>query len=154
MFKRIVVVCAVLAAFSGIAMAAEHKHGEEAGMSEHMAHVMGQGAQSDFTLMQIMHDLSFQLNRIQFGILTNNRLMVEQGATAITSHPAPKGGLKPYLKKNVDDIKSMAPVIDQDVHKAAVELAHDAKTATMLDLQEKTNSITKACISCHEMFRN
>jgi len=154
MLKRFIVVLAAVAVFAGGAMAAEHKHGEDPGMSDHMSHVLADGAKGDFTLMQIMHDLALQINRIQFGIFTNNRLMIEEGARGITSHPAPKGGLKPYLKKNVDDIKAMAPSIDQDVHKAAMELADAAKTSTMLDIQERTNSIAKACVGCHEMFRN
>ena len=152
--KKFVVIAAVLFMSAVAATAAEKgKKGEHA-LSEHMAHVMDEGAKSDYTLVQIMHDLAFQLNRIEFGILTNNRYMIEAGAKAITSHPAPKGGLKPYLRKNADDIKAMAPSIDEDVHNAALKLAEVAKTATMMEIQDKANAITQSCIGCHEMFRN
>ncbi len=71
---------------------------------------MGDKGREDLTLMQVMHDLASNLNRIQWGIMTNNRYMVEQGAAGISSQPMPKGGLKPYIKKNADMIKGAVPV--------------------------------------------
>ncbi|MBI3580969.1 MAG: cytochrome c [Nitrospinae bacterium] len=152
--KKLGLIAVVILVATGAATANEKETGTEPELSEHMAHVMDEGAKSDYNLVQIMHDLSFQLNRIEFGILTNNRYMIEAGARAITSHPVPKGGLKPYLKKNAADIKAAAPSIDEDIHKAALEIAKNAKTASMAELQDKANGITKSCIGCHEMFRN
>jgi hypothetical protein len=152
--KNLVIMAAVIVVATGVATAHENGKGGEPELSEHMARVMDEGAKSDYNLVQIMHDLAFQLNRIEFGILTNNRYMIEAGARAITSHPVPKGGLKPYLRKNAEDIKAMAPSIDEDVHNAALEIAKNAKTASMTELQDKANGITQSCIGCHEMFRN
>jgi len=152
--KKLGILAAVLFLATGVATANEKETGGEPELSEHMARVMDEGAKSDYNLVQIMHDLAFQLNRIEFGILSNNRYMIEAGARSITSHPAPKGGLKPYLKKNAEDIKAVAPSIDEDVHNAALKIAQEAKTASMTELQDKANGITQSCIGCHEMFRN
>lgn len=108
--KKLGLMAAVVLVATGIAMAHENGKGGEPVLSEHMARMMDEGAKSDYNLVQIMHDLAFQLNRIEFGILTNNRYMVEAGARAITSHPVPKGGLKPYLRKNAEDIKAIGAV--------------------------------------------
>lgn len=125
-----------------------HHHGDE-----HIKKVMGKEG-SEYNLMQVMHDLAAQMNRVQFGLYTNNRLMIEKGAHAIAFHPAPKGGIKPYLRKNAESIKEVIPDLDMKIHKTAREMAETASTATMADLTEKAKIIMTACVDCHDMFRD
>lgn len=152
-FRVLIAIAAGLFTISGGAWASksmEHSHG-----NEHIKKVMAEeGKQSDLTLLQVMQDLAFQLNRIQSGILTNNRYMIKQGALGIADHPAPKGGIKPYIKKNAEQIKTMVPAMDKQVHKTAVEMAEVADTASMLDLQKKADTIVTGCVSCHNLFRD
>jgi len=64
------------------------------------------GKQSSFTLREVMQHLSASQQQIQTGLLMNNRLMIKVGAAAIQDHPMPKGGIKPYIKKNHAALKS------------------------------------------------
>ncbi len=141
------------------AFAAEHSHSHAAKPADPHAHsheeaAAGEKGREDLTLMQVMHDLASNLNRIQWGIMTNNRYMVEQGAAGISSHPMPKGGLKPYIKKNADMIKDTIPVFDEQVHTTASEMKEKAAIATMLELQKMANTIGEGCVNCHDVFRN
>jgi len=122
--------------------------------SSHAEHATGEGQQSDLTLLQVMQDLAFQLSRIQYGILTNNRYMIKQGAMSIANHPAPKGGIKPYVKKNAEQIKSAVPVMDKQVHQTSLHMAEAADTATMSDIQKMADTIVSGCVSCHNLFRD
>ncbi len=152
--KHYLIVAAVLLAAMGTgATAAEHTHAH----ADAHTHTHGEPAESEragLTLMQVMHDLAANLNRIQWGIMTNNRYMVEQGAAAIASHPMPHGGLKPYIKKNADMIKDTIPVYDEQVHTTAAEMKEKATTATMLELQKMAATIGDGCVNCHDVFRN
>lgn len=130
-----------------------HNHGAEPA-NPHAQAALGDKGRDDLNLMQVMHDLGANLNRIQWGIMTNNRYMVEQGAAGIASHPMPKGGLKPYIKKNADMIKGAVPVYDEMVHKTAVQIKEKAATAPMQDLQKMAATIGEGCVSCHDVFRN
>ncbi|MBI5816435.1 MAG: hypothetical protein HZB29_12585 [Nitrospinae bacterium] len=146
-FALIIALCAAAPAFS---QEMKHEH-----MSEHAKHVMGEGGkQSEHTLMKVMHDLAFQLSRIQFGLLTNNRLMIEEGAKGVANHPAPKGGLAPYIKKNKEAIKSVVPEMDKKVHKTALKMAEGAATLNMIELQGLANTMTEGCVGCHDIFRD
>jgi hypothetical protein len=122
-------------------------------LSDHAKEMMQEG-NSDYTLIQIMHDLALQVNRIEFGILTNNRYMIEQGAKAITTHPSPAGGIKPYLRKNADSIKKQIPVMDKNIHQTAEKIASAAKSASMAELQDMNNKIMTNCVACHNLFRD
>ncbi|MBF0292119.1 MAG: hypothetical protein HQK86_08185 [Nitrospinae bacterium] len=123
----------------------EHSHGAPgvAGKKE-----------SDLTMMQVMHDLAFQLNRVEFGIMTQNRRMIEEGANAIANHPMPKGGIKPYLKKNAEQIKAVIPAMDATIHGTATDMASHAAVAPMKDLQALYNVMAENCVSCHTVFRD
>ena len=146
---------ALLLVMGTAAMAAEHSHEHAAKPADPHAHAEpAENEHAELTLIQVMHDLGSNLNRIQWGIMTNNRYMVEQGAAGIASHPMPKGGLKPYIKKNADMIKDAVPVFDEQVHKTAVQMKEQSTTATMLELQKMAATIGEGCVNCHDVFRN
>jgi hypothetical protein len=125
--------------------ASEHNHG---------APGMAGKKESDLTMMQVMHDLAFQLNRVEFGIMTQNRRMIEEGANAIATHPMPKGGIKPYLKKNQDQVKAVIPAMDATIHGSAADIASHASVAPMKDLQALYSVMAENCVSCHSVFRD
>lgn len=127
---------------------------QAAGEHSHDAPGMAGKKESDLTMMQVMHDLAFQLNRVEFGIMTQNRRMIEEGANAIANHPMPKGGIKPYLKKNADQIKAVIPAMDATIHGTATEIASHAAVAPMKDLQALYNVMAENCVSCHTVFRD
>jgi len=112
------------------------------------------GATSDYTLLQVMQHLSASQQQIQTGLLMNNRLMIAKGAGAIADHPMPKGGIKPYIKKNHAALKGTIHAMDAQVHKSAVALSKKASTATMLELQALNDKMVTGCISCHNVFRD
>ncbi len=122
--------------------------------NDHMEKMMHSGGGSNYTLVQVMDDLASQISRIQTGILKGNRLMIKQGAQGIAKHPKPKGGLKPYLKKNVESIKKKVPVMDKVVHQTALKMVEVAETESISRLQEMMNTVVNGCIDCHEMFRD
>ena len=155
--KQFLMLAAALFFMGSPAMAAEHSHDHAAKPVDPHAHAHAETAENghaDLTLMHVMHDLGANLNRIHWGIMTNNRYMVEQGAAGIASHPMPKGGLKPYIKKNADMIKDAVPVYDEMVHKTADEIKEKAATASMLELQKMAATIGEGCVNCHDVFRN
>jgi hypothetical protein len=123
----------------------EHNHG---------APGMAGKKESDLTMMQVMHDLAFQLARVEFGIMTQNRRMIEEGANAIANHPMPKGGIKPYLKKNAEQIKAVIPAMDANIHGTAADIASHAAVAPMKDLQALYSVMAENCVSCHAVFRD
>lgn len=123
----------------------EHNHG---------APGMAGKKETDLTMMQVMHDLAFQLNRVEFGIMTQNRRMIEEGANAIANHPMPKGGIKPYLKKNAEQIKAVIPAMDANIHGTAMDIASHSAVASMKDLQALYNVMAENCVSCHAVFRD
>ena len=132
-------------------MAAEHQHNS----AEHMHNApSGDKKTLEFNLKEVMQDLAASIDRIQTGILTNNRLMIMEGAHGIAHHPNPKGGLAPYIKKNVDAVKKVAPEMDKQVHDTSLELADSATTASMKELQTKTAKILRGCVGCHDVFRD
>lgn len=152
-----ILAAALLLVMATAAYAAEHNHGHADIPADPHAHAHGETPETehaDLNLMQVMHDLGSNLNRIQWGIMTNNRYMVEQGAAGIASHPMPKGGLKPYIKKNADMIKDAVPVYDEQVHKTAVQMKEQSTTATMLELQKMAATMGEGCVNCHDVFRN
>jgi hypothetical protein len=112
------------------------------------------GKESNFTLKEVMQHLAAAEQEIQTGLLMNNRLMVKKGAKAIAHHPMPKGGIKPYLKKNHQEFTKVVKTMDKNVHQSAVEMAKVADTASMLDLQALNNKMTSGCIGCHNVFRD
>lgn len=120
----------------------------------HDAPGMAGKKESDLTMMQVMHDLAFQLNRVEFGIMTQNRRMIEEGANAIANHPMPKGGIKPYLKKNAEQIKAVIPAMDATIHGTATDMASHAAVAPMKDLQALYSVMAENCVSCHTVFRD
>jgi hypothetical protein len=123
----------------------EHNHG---------APGMAGKSESNLTMTQVMHDLAFQLNRVEFGIMTQNRRMIEEGATAIANHPMPKGGIKPYLKKNQEQVKAVIPAMDANIHGTATDIATHAAVAPMKDLQALYSVMAENCVSCHSVFRD
>lgn len=125
----------------------QHEH-------SHDAPGMAAKKESELTMMQVMHDLAFQLNRVEFGIMTQNRRMIEEGASAIANHPMPKGGIKPYLKKNAEQIKAVIPAMDANIHGTATQIAKNAAAAPMKDLQALYSVMSENCVSCHSVFRD
>ncbi len=109
---------------------------------------------ADLTLVEVMQDLSNQLSRIQSGILAGNRLMISKGASAIANHPAPKGGIKPYITKNSDDLMKVVKEMDGTVHQTSMEMANLAFTAPMSELHEMLSRISGGCVKCHDAFRD
>lgn len=155
--KHFLMLAAALLVTGTAAFAAEHSHDHGAKPADPHSHAeaaQGDKGREDLNLMQVMHDLAANLNRIQWGIMTNNRYMVEQGAAGISSHPMPKGGLKPYIKKNADMIKDAVPVYDELVHKTAVQIKEQSATASMQELQKMAATIGEGCVNCHDVFRN
>ena len=144
---------ASLLIYAGAALAA---NADQQGGHEHNHGAPGMAAkkESDLTMIQVMQDLAFQLQRIQFGIMTQNRRMIEEGATAIANHPMPKGGVKPYLKKNQDQVKAVIPAMDATIHGTATEMAHHASVAPMKDLQGLYSVMAENCANCHSVFRD
>lgn len=139
-------------AITGIsAGAAEHSHDS----ANHMHNAPDKNQKAvEFTLKEVMQDLAASIDRINSGILTNNRLMIMEGAHGIAHHPNPKGGLDPYIKKNADIVKKVAPEMDKQVHDTALEVANSATTATMKELQTKSAKILRGCVGCHDVFRD
>lgn len=125
-----------------------------AGEHIHAAPGLATKQQSDLTMIQVMQDLALQMNRIQFGIMTQNRTMIAEGAMAVANHPMPKGGLKPYLKKNKDQLQAVIPAMDATIHGSAVDMAHHAAVAPMKDIQTLYNVMAENCVSCHDVFRD
>ncbi|MBF0171574.1 MAG: hypothetical protein HQK87_10915 [Nitrospinae bacterium] len=123
------------------------------GHDHHATHA-DHAAPSGLTMKQVMGDLAAQLGRIQQGLLSGNRYMVQQGAEAIAAHPAPDGGIKPYVKKNAERLKETIPVMDRQVHQTATELAEKAMTAPMGELAAMSATITGGCVGCHDLFRD
>lgn len=131
-------------------LAAEHKQ-----PSAHSHGGDGHSAQeSEFTLKEVMEDLAVNLSRIEYGILANNRLMIKEGAKGIAHHPNPKGGLKPYIKKDIKGKMKLITKMDKLVHDTAVETAKGADSEPMLKLQAKVDKLAKGCVSCHNVFRD
>lgn len=110
--------------------------------------------ESDLTMMQVMQDLALQLHRVEFGIMTQNRRMIEEGANAIANHPMPKGGIKPYLRKNAEQVKAVIPAMDATIHGTATDMASHAAVAPMKDLQALYSVMAENCVSCHSVFRD
>lgn len=113
-----------------------------------------EGRASPYTLLEVMQHLNASQQQIQTGLLMNNRLMIHKGARAIADHPMPRGGIKPYIKKNHQALKSTIKAMDQQVHKTAVTLAERASTARMVELQALNDKMVVGCISCHDVFRD
>jgi hypothetical protein len=109
---------------------------------------------SDHTLREVMQQLATSMHQIQSGLLTNNRLLIATGAQGIAHHPAPKGGLKPYIKKNHKQLMPTIKLMDKQVHATAVEMFKTSKTASMTELQALNNTMVSGCISCHAVFRD
>lgn len=120
----------------------------------HLKKIVNSGSSSHYTLQQVMHDLAFNISRINQGIFTNNRLMIKNGADAIAAHPKPKGGIKPYIKKNRSEVMNVVPVMDKMVHQTALDMAKIAETADMNKLLEMSHKISSGCVGCHDMFRD
>ncbi|MDH4128614.1 MAG: hypothetical protein OEV44_07680 [Spirochaetota bacterium] len=128
-----------------------HSHGT----TDHAKETLNQKTKNtELTLIEIMRDLAFQVSRIEFGILTNNRYMIAEGSSSIANHPMPKGGIKPYLRKNIEMVKSKIPEMDKNIHQTAKEMIIKSKTAPMRELQEMNNKIMSGCVSCHHLFRD
>lgn len=113
-----------------------------------------QKSNATYSLIQIMHDLAFQMDRIHLGLMTNNRYMIKEGAEAIANHPSPKGGIKPYLKKNTGQIKSIIPEMDKNIHKTAIKMSQENGSLSMEELHGMYNTISKSCMACHSLFRD
>jgi len=109
---------------------------------------------SSLSLKEIMQDLAIQLERLQHGILYNNRYMVKTAAYGIAHHPAPKDGIKPYLRKNAAKVKSKIPAIDKKLHGAAKILINNVDNLSFIQMQKNYNNIAQSCVSCHNMFRD
>ena len=110
--------------------------------------------QSDHTLREVMQQLGTSVQQIQAGLLSNNRLLIATGAKGIAHHPAPKGGLAPYIKKNHKLLMPTIKKMDAQVHSTAVQMFKTSKTASMAELQALSNTMISGCISCHAIFRD
>lgn len=110
--------------------------------------------ESNYTLKQVMQHLGAANAELQAGLVTNNRLMIKRGALAIADHPKPKGGLKPYIKKNHKKLMGTIKAMDTQVHDTARTIASKADDASLLELNELSHKITTGCIGCHNVFRD
>ena len=151
--RHVAALGAVLLVSSAAATVALADKPEERGDQAHGTHAE-RGRPSDHTLKEVMQHLAASEQQIQMGLLMNNRLMVLEGAKAIAHHPSPKGGIKPYIKKNHAALKPTIQAMDKQVHSTAVSIAKQAGTASMLELQELHQTMVKGCISCHNVFRD
>ncbi len=113
-----------------------------------------EGEQSNFTLKEVMQHLGAAQSQLHLGLLSHNRLMIANGAKAIAHHPMPKGGLKPYIKKNHQQLMPTIKEMDQRVHSTAVEIFKRSDRATMVELQALNDRMVVGCLSCHELFRD
>lgn len=111
-------------------------------------------AESPYTLREVMQHLGVATQELQTGLLMNNRLMIERGALGVADHPAPKGGIKPYIKKSTQGLEATIKQMDKQVHDTAVEMAAKASTAKMLELAELNQRMITGCIGCHNAFRD
>ena len=132
----------------------DKSHDADAHDAHSDTHADNGAAVSDFTLKQVMQPLGASQNQLHLGLLSNNRLMIGKGAHAIAHHPMPKGGLKPYIKKNQKALMPTIKAMDTIVHDTAIELAKKADTAPLADLQKLNDRMVQGCISCHHMFRD
>ncbi|MEQ9501640.1 MAG: hypothetical protein RIT81_32515 [Deltaproteobacteria bacterium] len=112
------------------------------------------GGEAGYTLKHVMQHLDAAETELHRGLLMNNRLMIERGARAIADHPAPKGGLKPYIKKNHTKLMPTIASMDKQVHNTAKEIADQAQTAPILELHQLQTKMTNGCIGCHNLFRD
>jgi hypothetical protein len=92
--------------------------------------------------------------RLTTGLVTANRLMIQNAATAIAHHPRPAGGIKPYVRKNAEMVKKEVPKMDKAIHVTAAKIAEIAPTAAMEELAKLTTTITESCVGCHNLFRD
>lgn len=120
---------------------AQHEHAHQAKPSDH-------------TLRQVMQHLGAATQQIQLGLLMNNRLMIQEGAKAIAHHPAPKGGIAPYIKKNHEKLKPIIKEMDARVHDTALQMAEQSATGSMIELEALSDKMVLGCISCHNVFRD
>lgn len=111
-------------------------------------------AESPYTLREVMQHLGVATQELQTGLLMNNRLMIERGALGVADHPAPKGGIKPYIKKSTQGLEATIKQMDKQVHDTAVEIAAKAPKAKMLELAELNQRMVTGCIGCHDAFRD
>ena len=112
------------------------------------------GPESAHSLKTVMQALALAEQQIQVGLLTNNRLMIGQGAKAIAHHPRPKGGIEPYIKKHQDKLAETIQAMDKRVHGSAVAIFKGSGSATMLELQRLNDEMVRGCIQCHDLFRD
>ncbi len=131
--------------FSGSAFAIDKKQHTETDNTDSLA--------NQSTLHQVMLDLALSMTRIEIGILTENRHMIRKGALAIANHPAPRGGIKKYLRRNKDQLEKDMFELDQKIHKAALRLSKKAQNAPMKELGEIHAGIFISCVGCHDVFR-
>ena len=104
----------------------------------------------DYSYLEVMHDQADQLARIEFGIFTKNRYMIERGARVLVEKPQarkrPRTTLKSFDKLN----RGSGQMFSELIRSSANELVQAAPKASMLELLEIKNSIAMACVRCHD----
>jgi hypothetical protein len=113
-----------------------------------------EGPESPHDLKTVMQALALAEQQIQVGLLTNNRLLIAQGAKGVAHHPRPKGGIAPYIKKHQDKLAETIQLMDKRVHGSAVAIFKGSATASMLELQTLNDELVRGCIQCHDLFRD
>jgi len=140
---------AAMLVLAGLAVAQHQPHPSEAEASSATAEPA-----VEYTLKEVMEHLAHAHAEIERGLLTNNRLMIRRGAEAIADHPAPKGGIAPYLRPDLQERVPTIRAMDEEVHDRALEIARRADTGPMLELHRLETRMTEGCIGCHEVFRD
>lgn len=146
--RRAAVLASVIFLSAAIATASESgkpRHSKGAGPEARMG---------DWQLIEVMHDLAFHFSRVQFGIFTNNRHMIKEGAIDVVRHPMPEKGIEPFIKSKGEGAEPLIPQTIELIRKTAQELADAVDMATMLELQQKANVIAEVCVGCHDLYRD
>ncbi len=108
---------------------------------------------SDQTLKQVMQGIQSNLDRLVYGITVENPALIREGALGIADHPMPKGGLKPYIKKNPEKLGEMVPAMEEAVHQSALHIVKSIDAGNTRAVVEHLSTMLKGCVSCHQVFR-
>ncbi len=105
------------------------------------------------TLKEIMLNMGADLNRVHDGIMAENYDSVAQAAQKIAEHPKPVNAMQILGLLGIFDMPAFKSH-DSNVHDLATEISNAAKQKNLEIVLLKTNDLVKACVSCHQNFRD